>query len=72
VTALAPFRKAEDPQAVWDGLDLDRRRAVISQIMRVIILPGKLGRPHGWTPEYGKEWGYFDPDGIRIEWKASA
>ncbi|MBB6351876.1 DNA invertase Pin-like site-specific DNA recombinase [Nonomuraea muscovyensis] len=71
VTALAPFRKG-DPQAVWDGLDLDRRRAVISQIMRVIILPGKLGRPEGWTPEYGKEWGYFDPKYIRVEWRVRA
>jgi site-specific DNA recombinase len=71
VTALAPFRDG-NAQAVWDGLDLDRKRAVIAEIMRVIILPGKLGRPHGWTPEHGREWGYFDPDTIRIEWKALA
>ncbi|GGO83447.1 serine recombinase [Nonomuraea cavernae] len=71
VTALAPFRKG-DPQAVWDGLDLERRRAVISEIMRVIILPSHKGRPRGWTPDYGKEWGYFDPDGVRIEWRSPA
>lgn len=69
VTALAPFRNG-DAQTVWDGLDLDRKRAVISQIMRVIILPSKLGRPDGWTPEYGKEWGYFDPKFINIIWLA--
>ena len=68
-TALAPFRKAASAQAVWDGLDLDRRRAVVSEIMRVIILPAKTGRPDGWTPERGKEWGYFDPKFVRIEWK---
>ena len=68
VTALAPFRHG-DPQAVWDGLDLDRKRAVLSQIMRIIILPGTRGRPTGWTPEYGKEWGYFDPESINITWR---
>ncbi|WP_431900217.1 recombinase family protein [Nonomuraea sp. bgisy101] len=71
VTALSPFR-AGNAQAVWDELDLDRRRAVISQIMRVIILPSSLGRPAGWTPEYGKQWGYFNPDAVCIEWKVPA
>lgn len=71
-TALSPFRSGAPVQAVWDGLDLDRKRAVLSEIMRVIILPSKLGRPDGWTPEYGKEWGYFDPKYVRIEWKTAA
>ena len=71
-TALAPFRKAENAQAVWDGLNLDRQRAVISEIMRVIILPGKLGRPHGWTPERGKIWGYFNPEHVKILWKTES
>ncbi|WP_219467771.1 recombinase family protein [Nonomuraea rhizosphaerae] len=72
VTALGPFRQGESAQAVWDGLDLDRKRTVLREIMRVIVLPAGKGRPRGWTPEYGKEWGYFDPDAIRLEKKASA
>ncbi|MEV4183090.1 recombinase family protein [Streptosporangium canum] len=68
VTALAPFRNG-DPAEVWEGLDLDRRRTVISEIMRVIVLPAGKGRPEGWTPEYGKEWGYFDPNAINIIWR---
>ncbi|WP_165974899.1 recombinase family protein [Nonomuraea deserti] len=70
-TALAPFRQGAPAQAVWDGLDLDRKRAVVAEIMRVIILPSKLGRPDGWTPERGATWGYFDPKFVRIEWKVS-
>lgn len=70
VTALAPFAKGDDPAQVWDGLVLDQRRAVVSEIMRVIILPAGKGRPKGWTPEYGKEWGYFDPEAVRIERKS--
>lgn len=69
LTALRPFRKG-NAAAVWEGLDLDRRRAVVLELMQVIILPAKLGRPDGWTPEYGKEWGYFNPEAIRIIWRA--
>lgn len=68
VTALAPFRTGEPAQTVWDGLDLDRKRAVLREIMRVVVLPTGRGRPHGWTPEYGREWGYFNPDTINIIW----
>ncbi|MEV4286447.1 recombinase family protein [Nonomuraea bangladeshensis] len=68
-TALTPFRDG-DPREVWEGLDLDRKRAVVQELMRVIILPMKqTGRPQGWTVEYGKVWGYFDPRYVRIEWK---
>ena len=68
-SALVPFRgrNAGEARQVWETLDLDRRRAVINEIMRVIVLPAKRGRPKGWTPEYGREWGYFDPASIRIE-----
>jgi hypothetical protein len=66
VSALRPFQGG-DARGVWEGLDLDRRRAVVSEIMRVVVLPSGRGRPKGWTPEYGKEWGYFDPASIRIE-----
>ncbi|MEU8276491.1 magnesium chelatase domain-containing protein [Microbispora bryophytorum] len=72
VSALTPFRDG-DAARVWEGLDLDQRRAVIREIMRVVVLPSKgRGRPKGWTPEYGKEWGYFDPSSIRIEHQEGA
>ncbi|NJP28079.1 recombinase family protein [Microbispora sp. SCL1-1] len=65
-SALDPFRNG-DARQVWEGLDVDRRRAVIAEIMRVVVLPAKRGKPKGWTPEHGKKWGYFDPASIRIE-----
>ncbi|WP_433541149.1 recombinase family protein [Streptosporangium sandarakinum] len=65
VTALTPFREG-DPAHVWEGLDLDQRRAVVAELMRVVVLPASKGRPAGWTPEYGKVWGYFNPDAVRI------
>ncbi|HEY9524407.1 MAG TPA: recombinase family protein [Thermopolyspora sp.] len=69
ITALSPFRDG-DPQAVWDGLDLDRRRAVIRELMRVVVLPLlHTGRPKGWTPAYGQEWGYFDPSRVVVDWQ---
>lgn len=70
-SSLIPFQNG-DAAAVWDGLDLDRRRAVVSEIMRVVILPTGRGRPRGWTPKYGREWGYFDPSSIRIERREGA
>jgi site-specific DNA recombinase len=62
--ALAAFR-GRDPASVWAGLDLDRRRAVVSTLMRVIVEPAPRGRPRGWRP--GST--YFDPDRIRIDWR---
>lgn len=83
VTALTPFLRAAEAMAgwesldldrrravvaaVWESLDLDRHRAVITAIMRVTVLPAGRGRPAGWTPEYGAEWGYFDPNSIKID-----
>jgi DNA invertase Pin-like site-specific DNA recombinase len=52
---------------IWNDLDLDRHRAVVNSIMRVVVLPAGRGKPKGWTPEHGAEWGYFDSDTIRIE-----
>ena len=66
-SALGVFRGGDDVRRVWEGLDIERQRAVIREIMRVVVLPIKRGRPKGWTPEYGREWGYFNPDGVLIE-----
>ncbi|MGH3841480.1 MAG: zinc ribbon domain-containing protein [Pseudonocardiaceae bacterium] len=44
-----------------DGLDLGRRRAVLSKLLTVTVLPtGRGRRPDG---------SYFDPTGIHIDWK---
>lgn len=61
--ALAAFR-GRPPGEVWAGLDLERRRAVISTLMRVVVDPAPRGRPRGWEP--GQP--YFSEDHIRIEW----
>ncbi|MEO7196372.1 MAG: recombinase family protein [Pseudonocardiaceae bacterium] len=45
------------------GLDLGRRRAVLTKLLTVTVLPTSRGRrPDG---------SYFDPTGIHIEWKTS-
>ena len=46
-----------DPAAVFDGLTLDRKRAVIDVLLTVTVLPvGKSGRG-------------FNPESVRIEWR---
>lgn len=46
---------AEDPAQVWEGLELDRRRAVVETLAEVTILPGLPGRRS------------FDPETVKIE-----
>ncbi|MFB6626531.1 recombinase family protein [Streptomyces sp. NPDC056374] len=52
---------AEDLEAEWNALDLGRQRAVVSYLMTVKVLPARRGRIPGG--------GYWDPDGVLIEWK---
>ncbi|MGW6395395.1 recombinase family protein [Streptomyces sp. NPDC055103] len=52
---------AEDPEAMWNALDLGRQRAVIDYLMTVVVLPARRGRMPGG--------GYWDPDAVRIDWK---
>jgi DNA invertase Pin-like site-specific DNA recombinase len=59
---LAPL--LGDPAAIWESLPLDRRRAVISALMSIRIMPAPKGRPSGWKP--GKP--YFDPRSVEITW----
>ena len=48
-----------DPAAVFDGLSLDRRRAMIDVLMIIIIAPvGRAARE-------------FDPASMRIDWKTA-
>jgi site-specific DNA recombinase len=42
-SALAPFAGAESANAVWDGLDTARKRAVIEALTPVIIHPAGKG-----------------------------
>lgn len=45
-TALAPFVAEVDAHVLWQSLSLDRRRAVIRELMDVVILPGRRGREY--------------------------
>jgi site-specific DNA recombinase len=63
VDALAPM--LNDPAAAWAGMDLDRRRAVVAELMIITIQPAPKGRPKGWKPGQG----YFDPAYVEVEWK---
>lgn len=56
---------APDPGAAWLEAPLDRRRAVLDALLTVTLLPGR-GRPPGWQPGQS----YFNPELVRIEWKA--
>ncbi len=56
---LADLVNAPDVAAVWETLALDRRRAVISELMTVSIMPT------------GRRGNVFDPTSVRVGWKAS-
>jgi site-specific DNA recombinase len=58
VSVLGELVAAGNVAAVWDGLDLDRQRAVIDALMQVTLLsPGRGART-------------FRPETVRIQWKA--
>jgi len=59
---LSGVADAPNPGAVWEGLDLDRKRAIIDLLMTITIQPAKKGRRPGWKP--GES--YFDPACITI------
>jgi site-specific DNA recombinase len=62
-SALKGVADAPDPVAAWRALtDLDRRRAIVDELMTVEILPAPKGRRPGWKP--GEP--YFDPTTIRV------
>jgi DNA invertase Pin-like site-specific DNA recombinase len=61
-SALEGIADAADPVAVWAKLDLDRRRAIVDELVTVEILAARKGRRPGWKP--GEP--YFDPDTVRI------
>jgi len=56
-SALGAFTPGRDPAKVWAGLPLDRRRAVVRELMTVTVLPT------------GRSGNVFDPASVRIEWR---
>lgn len=58
-SALAPFT-GRDPVKVWQSLPLDRRRAVVREMMTVTVLPT------------GRSGNVFDPASVRIAPKVQA
>lgn len=54
---LADLVGAEDVQAAWDGLTLDRKRAVVSVLLTVTLHP------------VGGGWRTFDPSKVDIQWR---
>jgi DNA invertase Pin-like site-specific DNA recombinase len=64
-TVLAPFAADHDTAVVWDMLDLDRKRAVLAELMTITVHAAPKGRTRGWQP--GQP--YFDPASVRIEWR---
>lgn len=65
-SVLAGLAGAPNLNQVWGGLDLDRRRAVISELVEITIHRTKKGRPKGWRPGAP----YFNPETIQIDWKS--
>ena len=57
VSALGDLVTAGDVQSVWDGLDLERRRAVIDALMAITLHPP------------GKGVRTFRPETVRVAWR---
>jgi site-specific DNA recombinase len=62
-SVLAGVADAPDPAAVWEGLDLSRRRAIVDVLCTVTILPARRGRRPGWRA--GES--YFDRSTVLVE-----
>lgn len=57
--ALSDFGPGRDPAAVWDGLSIERQRAVIRELVTVTALAGQ------------RRGGRFDPESVQVEWRAN-
>lgn len=57
---LGPLVNAEQARTVWDGLDVDRRRAVVDLLMKVTIHPP------------GRGVRTFRPETVTIDWKGQS
>jgi site-specific DNA recombinase len=61
-SVLAGVVDAVNPVKVWNGLDLDRRRAIVQVLLAVVIHPARRGRRPGWQP--GES--YFDLRTVQV------
>jgi site-specific DNA recombinase len=64
-SVLAGVADALDPEVVWQGLDLSRKRAIVDVLIEVVILAAKPGQRRG--RQQGES--QFDPDSVRITWR---
>lgn len=55
---LAPFATDRDPRTVWDGLTLDRQRAVLDCLLDVTVHSAARASKH-----------WFDPATVDVRWK---
>jgi DNA invertase Pin-like site-specific DNA recombinase len=51
-----------DAAAVWETLPLWRRRGIVDALVEVRLLPARPGRQ--------RDGSYFDPESVKIDWKA--
>lgn len=56
---------AARPREAWAGRTLDQKRAVIRELVEIVVIPQPLGRPKGWRP--GQP--YLDLSTIIFGWK---
>jgi site-specific DNA recombinase len=54
---LGPILNGGDVAATWKGMDVDRRRAIIATLVRVVVYPAGQGRRD------------FNPATVHIEWR---
>ncbi len=50
---------------MWQALDIDRRRAVVAELLFVTVFPAPKGRLRGWQPGDS----YFHAESVHIHWK---
>jgi hypothetical protein len=61
--AVAPF--LDNPQRAWEDAVLDQRRALVSSLMYVTLMPGSnRSRPAGWKAGAA----HFDPRLVDVRW----
>src|SRR6266536_1769157 len=66
---LAAIPAGENVYEAWDKADLDQRRALVTLIVRrIVLLPGRPGRKQ-WHHKATDQTFAFDPERVLIEWK---
>ncbi|MFO6454514.1 MULTISPECIES: recombinase family protein [unclassified Aeromicrobium] len=48
--ALSAIGGSPDPASAYDAATLDVKRAVLAELLEVVVYPGSKGRPKGWRP----------------------